>query len=84
LAFLAFGSLPRFGFSGASRHIAAILKGYQTEYVRMYAGMTRTSAMASLMGAPGCESFHSFMWACTKRLYALGARFGLSSLSGEG
>jgi hypothetical protein len=41
----------------------------------------RTSDMASLMGAPGCASFHSFMWACTKRLYALGARFGLSSLS---
>lgn len=43
--------------------------------------MLRTSAMASLTGAPGCESFHSFMWARTKRLYALGARFGLSSLS---
>jgi len=37
--------------------------------------------MASLMGAPGLFSFHSFILACTKRLYADGARLGLSSLS---
>ena len=37
--------------------------------------------MASLMGALGLLAFHSFIWAWTKRLYAVGWRLGLSSLS---
>lgn len=40
-----------------------------------------TSLMASLMGTPGLFSFHSFILVCTKRLYAEGARLGLSALS---
>jgi len=40
-----------------------------------------TSIMASLIGALGFLAFHSFILAWTKRLYAVGWRLGLSSLS---